>query len=123
MLDSVKDFEKEIIELNQQQLQDGELATGNDITPFYKPLTISIKKAKGQVYDRVTLLDTGAFYSKFFIVYFKDKFSIESTDSKALSLEKKYSPNILGLSDKNIQETIDLIKPNFLERFRKALNE
>mgnify|MGYP000041009761 CR=1 FL=1 len=114
LLEAVRNFEKEIILFNQEQLQDGELSTGQDITPPYRPFTISVKKGKGQVYDRVTLLDTGDYYSKFFLVYFKDKFSIESTDRKALSLELKYSIDILGLNDKNLQGTIDLLVSVFI---------
>lgn len=123
LLGLVKVNEAQIITFNHEQLQDGELSTGNDILPLYKPFTISVKKSKGQVYDRVTLLDTGSFYDKFFIVYFKDKFSIESTDRKALKLEKKYSLDILGLNSRNLQALIEIIKPDFLERFRKAINE
>ncbi len=123
LLECVKEFEPEIIDMATSQLWEGNLATGNPIEPSYHPITIELKNISGLPSDRVTLFQTGDFHDSFFIAYGSNSFSIGATDEKTEKLERKYGSNIFGLDDKNLQETIDMIKPQFLEKFRKALNE
>ena len=62
--------EAQICELNsEKQLYDyGVNALGVDISDYqpYAPLTIGIKRSKGQPSDRVTLRDNGDFHGSFF---------------------------------------------------------
>ena len=58
VINLLQPYEAEIIDLNiEEQLQRGIDATGQPITPGYRPLTISIKRQKGQPTNRVTLRD------------------------------------------------------------------
>lgn len=100
----VKRNEQEILDLNRQnQLYDqGEDVDGSKLID-YKPFTIEIKQLLGQPYDRTTLFYSGAFYNSFRTAVNPEQYRIEiiATDSKTLSLVKKYG-DILGLQNENI---------------------
>ena len=92
-----------VIDFNQFQLQSGFNAEGKKITPPYSPSTERIKKSKGDVFDRVTLYDTGAFYRGFLLQGVEFPFRILSSDSKTPLLAKKYGP-IFGLDRESQRE-------------------
>ena len=123
VLGSVKDNEAAILDLNieDQLFQKGIDSDGQAITPGYTPLTISIKRQKGQPTDRVTLRDAGDFHRSFQISYGNDAFGITASDPKSAKLEKKYGPDIFGLTDDSLQEAIDLTKPNIHQRSEKII--
>lgn len=122
VLDLVKGKEAEILDLNtDDQLLKGLDSDGQVIGPSYRPLTISIKRAKGQPTDRVTLKDTGDFHASFFIAYGGKSFAIGAKDEKTEKLESKYGPEIFGLSDKSLQELIDMIRDPLCDKFRKSV--
>jgi hypothetical protein len=98
--------DNEITEANRDQLWEGKNSDGTLISPAYSDLTISMKFAKGQPGDRVTLRDTGAFYESFKVDVKNDTFEILATDSKAGLLMKKYGKMILGLSIDSLNEYI-----------------
>ena len=93
-----QDFAKD---LNRSQLIDGQNIDASDIEPAYSRTTVSIKKSKRQISDRVTLKDTGDFYKSFTLKTNNDSFVISATDSKTNKLQKKYGNKILGLSEEN----------------------
>lgn len=99
----VKDNEKEILDLNREEqlYKKGIDSDGKRLKP-YKPFTVSIKRAKGEIFNRTTLLDTGDFYKGFKIKFngFSNPFNIYSTDSKSSELVEKYG-NIFGLTKEN----------------------
>lgn len=123
VLESVKDNEAEIIDLNieEQLFQKGIDSEGQAITPGYSPLTISIKTAKGQPTDRVTLRDTGDFHRSFQISYGNDAFAFFATDPKSQDLEKKYGGEIFGLTDDSLEEAIEIVKPDLTTKSEKII--
>lgn len=119
VLDSVRNFERLILDMNQDQLEQfGIDSDGKTIKPRYTPFTVSIKKRKGQPTDRVTLLDTGEFYEEFFVVYGSDYFAIGSYNEKAAALRLKYGDDIFGLIDNHVQELIKTIHPDILQELK-----
>lgn len=123
--DAVADFEKDIplnirqilwdneayiVDMNatDQLLEQGINRLGIDISDYqpYSPLTIEIKKQKGQPYDRVTLHDEGDFSGSFFLDVGQDSFEIKAGDGKTQDLIKKYGRQILGLTDANLSSLI-----------------
>ena len=88
--DILENEEKEMAEINREQLDDGEYTTGNDITPAYTSLTVSIKKAKGQRFDKVTLRDTGDFHNSISYDVVDNSVIISASDSKTAKLNRKY---------------------------------
>lgn len=116
-----KQFEPEIIDMNTGQLQAGQNALRQPIEPAYRPLTISIKRAKGQPTDRVTLKDTGDFYGDFFVNFGAEYLAIGSNDEKALKLERKYGKDIYGLTEENQDELAEMVKPELRNDLMKML--
>lgn len=125
ILDQVRKAEPEILELNtQDQLaQRGVDGAGDKLFPEYRPLTIKIKRIKGQPTDRVTLEDTGDFFDGFRIHYGRSFFGIFSQDDKADKLEKKYGPDIFGLTDTNLEEVRELICDDLRDEIFKRLTK
>lgn len=115
-------FEAEILDMNteDQLFSRGEDSKGASLGK-YAPLTISIKKGLGQPTNRVTLKDTGDFHRSFFARFVGKYITIGATDSKAYKLETKYSKDIFGLSDNNVQELITMLKPEMINEFRRII--
>lgn len=121
VIDQAKEFEAEIIDLNTAQLYEGRESTGAPITPAYRPLTVTIKRAKGQPTDRVTLKDTGDYYASFKVRFGPEYLAIYATDGKAEKLERKYGEDVYGLDENSLQEVIDLIREPLIETFKKTV--
>lgn len=118
LIDSVKKFEAEIIDMNTAQLDAGINGEGNPIEPAYTSFTMSIKRSKGQPTDRVTLEDEGDFKRDFFMTTGKDYFALGSSDIKTQKLERKYGKDIFGLTQENIDAVKDLIRPDVIEALK-----
>ena len=67
----------------------------------YSPLTIEIKKEKGQPYNRVTLRDEGDFEQSFYVEADRQQFTIKAADWKTEGLIQRYGRQILGLTEEN----------------------
>jgi len=105
---SLKREEKEIEDDNRTQLFSGEYVDGSRIKPKYTNLTVAIKTKKGQPTDRVTLKDTGAFYSGIKATVKSNELIIDSTDSKTSDLFTKYgSGQLLGLNEVNHNDIVE----------------
>jgi hypothetical protein len=83
----------------EEQLFAGMNKKGKKIKPPYASSTKRIKNKKGQPTDRVTLKDTGKYYSSIFLVVIKGSgiYRTTSSDVKSKWLVEKYGENILGL--------------------------
>ena len=67
----------------------------------YSPLTIEIKKEKGQPYNRVTLRDEVDFEQSFYVEADTQQFTIKAADWKTEDLIQRYGRQILGLTEEN----------------------
>lgn len=122
----IQEHEAEIIDMNAQEqlFESGENSLGVSIASYapYSPITIEIKKMKGQPTNRVTLRDEGDFESSFYLVISDKQFEIKASDWKTEELVKKYGSSILGLTKENIVSlTWDYIYPELMETFKKEL--
>jgi hypothetical protein len=120
----VRENDNTILDMNaeDQLFQKGITRTGVEIASFapYAPLTIEIKKLKGQPTSRVTLRDEGDFHRSFYIEYQSDGFQIKASDGKTDDLIERYGGGILGLTDENFAEFAnDYVKPALNELLRK----
>ena len=85
----------------------------------YAASTVRRKYKKGQPYNRVTLKDTGEFYSSLDIQFDDSGFYITSSDEKAKALLDKYGKTIFRLTDKNLRTLLnDYIRPSLKEKFK-----
>lgn len=118
----IKRNEQEVLDLNREKqlYEKGIDSNGKRIVPYYSPYTIALKRSNQEVYNRVTLLDTGDFYKGFKIKFngLSNPFNIFSTDSKSSDLIEKYG-DIFGLTKENEKYlNYEIIKPE-LEKFIK----
>lgn len=115
-----------IIDANaeEQLFEQGINRLGVDIMDYrpYTPLTIAIKKEKGQPTNRVTLRDEGDFHSSFYLEVGYTQFEIKAADFKTEDLIKKYGRQILGLTNENIAELIwQYVYPDLLNKAKKMI--
>lgn len=123
----LKDYQSEVEDMNayEQLFLKGVNASNVDISDYapYSPITVDIKMAKGQPYDRVTLRDEGDFHRGFTVNYSPSAFSITSTDSKTQKLMSKYGWDIFGLTAANMEALEWLyIYPDIMEKLTITLN-
>lgn len=93
--DRILDFVRE-----EQLYKKGIDGKGVRLEP-YSPYTIALKKFKGEVYNRTTLLDTGDFYDNMYVHARDRMYFVESSDHKSEMLKEKYGDSIMVLTDKN----------------------
>lgn len=121
---AIAENEEIIVEMNteDQLFEQGIDRFGREIAQYapYSPITIEIKKLKGQPTGRVTLRDEGDFHASFFIEFGPDGFEIKASDWKTDMLVKGYGEGILGLTDENFKDLADnYVAPAILNTFRK----
>jgi len=111
--DSMEEVPDQIAQLNREQLFAGEYEDGSAISPGYTRFTILQKQIKGQPYNRVTLKDTGEFYSRLYLILKGKTYDFFSDDSKTLDLVKKYnkSGDIFGLTNPHKKDTWNIVQP------------
>jgi len=109
----------ERLNTDEQMFKQGERADGAAITPPYTAFTKAIKQQKGQPTNRVTLRDTGNFHKSVSVQWQATAFKIVASDQKTPDLVRKYSPQILGLSDDSLTRLNVLLRPKIQNAFRK----
>lgn len=88
----------------------------------YTARTMQIKQRKGQPYDRVTLRDTGEFYSSLHVEFDDDGFYVTSTDDKAKYLLARYGKTIFRLTNQNFTELLrNYIKPELQQKLKEKI--
>lgn len=122
----IQENEAAIIDMNAQEqlFESGENSLGVSIASYapYSPITIEIKRLKGQPTNRVTLRDEGDFESSFYLVISDKQFEIKASDWKTEELVEKYGSSILGLTKENIASlTWDYIYPELMDTIKKEL--
>ena len=122
----ILDDEPFIVDMNaeSQLFDEGINRLGVSIMDYepYSPVTIEIKKAKGQPYNRVTLHDEGDFAASFFIEADDKQFEIKASDFKTEDLVKRYGRQILGLTDENKNVLRwEYVYPDILEQAKKKI--
>lgn len=113
-----------IVEMNSedQLFEQGIDRFGRQISSYapYSPITIELKKLKGQPTGRVTLRDEGDFHYSFFIEFHSDGFEIKAGDWKTDMLIKGYGEGILGLTDDNFRDlATNYVAPELVKLFKK----
>jgi hypothetical protein len=117
------EFQEQIIDWIQHQLQDGEDGEG-DPMGFYSRATEIISGGEKQEGDPFTLKDTGDFYNSMFISVMADAAIIESDPVKndGTNLIDEYGQKILKLNEKHFQELKEKVRANYLKVIRQALH-
>lgn len=122
----IEENEAYIVGLNvdEQLYEQGVNNLGVEIMDYapYSPLTIEIKRQKGQPTDRVTLYDTGEFHASFYLEIDNKQFEVKAHDEKTGLLMKKYGRQILGLATESLKQLIwDYIFPDLMNETKKQI--
>jgi len=120
-----KQHEAQIIDWNKVNLYAGIGSTGDEIYPDYTNYTKDIKDQLRQPSNRVTLKDTGRFYNSIELKFNLKDIFFNATDWKYPTLRTKYEEDgnvILGITDENMIDLRELIKPDLIELIRKKTN-
>lgn len=120
----IKEHSDILIDANayDQLFEKGITRTGQYIAEYapYAPITIEIKKQKGQPTARVTLRDEGDFHRSFYVEFQTDGFEMKASDYKTPKLINQYGEEILGLTDDNFKDIIEgVIKPTILKKLKE----
>lgn len=112
----IAEIQEKILDYNRegQLFEKGIDSTGSLLKP-YSPYTVALKKQKGEVYNRTTLLDAEDFYKGFFLTAKDGLFEIDSSDNKTDDLTAKYGKNIFGLTTDNEGKINEEIYEKLLE--------
>lgn len=123
IIEVLRENESIIVEMNSQNqlFEQGITRDGVSIADYapYSPITIEIKKEKGQPTNRVTLRDEGDFEQSFYLEITETGFEIKASDWKTADLVVYYGEEILGLTDDNLQ---DLLKSYILPELLIKVN-
>lgn len=117
---SVEAHTAEIEDLNTDQLNAGLNAEGQRITPPYVPFTVAVKQAKGQP-TYPTMKDEGDFHRSIFVKTHQNAFEMDAADPKTARLIDKYGEEILGLTNKNIDEASEIIEDTLVKIFEQKI--
>ena len=122
---SEKEVKDLVIRLNTQgektsQLFElGEDSLGDSLGS-YSPFTVEQKKKRGQPTNRITLKDTGEFYSSFNVVPYRGGFTIKANPIKEdNNLYDDFGTDIIGLNETNLQ----ILRVVYKEKTLEVLNE
>lgn len=113
-----------IIQLNTKgQLGKGINSQGQSLASIgggYHPITISIKRSKGQPTDKVTLKDTGDFYDTFSVDVREGEIVITANTIKDNDdLIDRWGSDIIGLTDENLDKLIIFAKGLYIDYLKK----
>ncbi len=125
--DSAKAKEDRIIKMNQDQMwKKGIMDTDNPSQKLkYATSTVRQKKKKAtfKKTNFITLRWFGDFYESMRLLFFRDKFIIQSTDLKWanwLEPQDRFG-NALGLTDKSMNLLKRIIKPEIIKQLKRAI--
>lgn len=108
-----------IIDMNTAQLYEGLNSKGQSLESIggpYAPLTVEIKKTKGQPTDRVTLKDEEDFYRGFYVKVSGGIWQISSKDDKTDKLIQDWGEYIFGNTEEDQKEfNLEYILPGLIE--------
>lgn len=127
-MELIKENEGFIIDAvaHEQLFERGVNKLGVSISDYapYSTETVRIKSMKGQPTDRVTLEDTREFKDSFYVSVDESGFELLARDGKTEKLLLKYGSGIMGLTEENLEELMQVyIKPEFIQRIKDYIND
>lgn len=116
--DFIKKYDPDLIDLNQEQMLEGQNADGGSIGDLRDPEYIKFKRSMGSKAAFSGLADlklTGQFQSSMYVEHKGDNIYIDSRDDKKNKLTKKYGYQIFGVQKEKLDQLISgQIEPDFI---------
>lgn len=117
-----EDTQRFLIDVLQEQLYNTGADGNGKSLGDYAPFTIAKKKRKGDPYDRITLLDTGAFYDSYFITPYLGGFIVDADDEKDdTRLFFKYGDDILKPNAETLEKIGKFYEKKIYEYIQQLL--
>ena len=115
--ESIEESEKELISLNQKQLQASEDLTGSPLKPLYSP---AYAEKKG--YKKPDGYLSGDMYKEMFVDANEndDSFSIFSFKKYTKYFNGRYG-DVFGIGDKSVKEATRLVLNNLRNKYNKLV--
>lgn len=125
--DATKEKKDQIIQLNQDQMWKSGVMDINKPGKKLKYAASTIKQKKKKATFKktsfITLRWFGDFYDSMKLLFFKDRFVIQSDDLKWanwLEIQDRFS-NALGLTDKSMAALKRILKPEIITRLKRVI--
>lgn len=123
---AIYEKEQEIVNAvaNDQLYRRGITGRGVKIMDYepYSPVTVKIKKKKGQPTTRVTLRDTGSFHNEMYVVADENGFYVTSLDGKTEALKARYGDDIFRLTNQNLTRIVRVhLKKAIVKQLKQEL--
>jgi hypothetical protein len=97
---------------------DSEGETLESIGGDYADVTKDIKSRNNQIYDHITLKDTGDFYKSWRVYVANNTIVIQASTKKTdHDLKERWGENILGLTDESLRKLINYGRIKYREQF------
>ncbi len=123
--DFIKRFDPDLLDINQEQMMEGENGDGKPIGELQQPEYIKFKRSIGSRAAGKGLADLrviGDFQDSRYVEHKGDSITIDSKDWKKSRLTKKYGYQIFGIQEKRLDRLIEeQIEPEFIMEIEKKL--
>jgi len=120
---AVKDNEKELVQLNRDQMRSGRM--GNGFLPDYSPYSQTLKDRSNYkaTWPTMDLYDTGSFQNKMYMELTPKSVLFDSRDSKTNDLLKRFSDEIFELDPSSLRLAQGITTPNYNKLVHEELNK
>lgn len=115
---AVRDSEREVIAVQQDQMFEGIAADGFSIGT-YAPITQQIKRSKGQPTDRVTGYDTGSMYRGMQMVVGSGRFAVLSKSATFGPFTDRYGDHVFGISPAYADDVKEAVMPRIIQEVKQ----
>lgn len=121
--EAVKANEKELVQINRNQMRSGRMGNGN--LPDYSPYSQILKDKSNYVakWPTMDLYDTGSFQNNMYMDLTPKSVLFDSRDSKTDDLLRRFTDEIFELDVKSLRLAQDITTPTYNKNVHKALNQ
>lgn len=135
--DNLTEYSEQYLLLQKEQLYEGKMSTGNDLSPSYFEDPYFKTPAAAARYsawkDKITpnpkrsqgtpnLFINGFLYSKFIVEVKTEGYLVDNTSETFPSIIMKYGPELVGLDNEKKQLYITIARPMFMRNMIDEMN-
>ena len=121
--EAVKKNEKELVQVNRDQMRDGRMGNGN--LPNYSPLSQTLKDRSNYKasWPTMDLYASGSFQNKMHMELTPKSVLFDSRDSKTGDLVKRFSEEIFELDASSLRLAQEITTPTYNKLVHEGLNK
>ncbi len=121
--DAVKDNEKELVQINRDQMRSGRM--GNGFLPDYSPYSQTLKDRSNYkaTWPTMDLYKTGSFQKKMYMELTPKSVLFDSRDNKTNDLVRRFSDEIFELDVNSLRLAQEITTPTYNKFVHEKLNK